>query len=232
MSKRSNTTEADSINRGRKPKIPREEWAAILDAYETGAKQSDLAARYGVSTATISQTIKRANAEKPPSLTEEETVQPTTETSSTQSASTDPILEDLTARLLASAQESVDAIQTQFDEPTLASALHPLRRAMAALEIEAAKRRNHPNRARRHDDRDAHSADGHRLSEENTGAVKFYKKDSGFGFIVPDDGGEDIYFRSEAATNIPAASLKKGQLVRYALTEGKRGMEARSMVLL
>jgi CspA family cold shock protein len=57
------------------------------------------------------------------------------------------------------------------------------------------------------------------------GTVKWFNKDKGFGFILPDDGGRDIYFQQ---TNIetPDSSLSDGQRVEYEPTMGRKGPEA------
>ncbi|MBI2595200.1 cold shock domain-containing protein [Candidatus Daviesbacteria bacterium] len=42
-----------------------------------------------------------------------------------------------------------------------------------------------------------------------TGTVKFYREDRGYGFIVPDSGGRDVYFRLEAV-RVPRVDLESG----------------------
>jgi CspA family cold shock protein len=55
------------------------------------------------------------------------------------------------------------------------------------------------------------------------GTVKWFNKDKGFGFIMPDEGGRDIYFSSN---NMDAEDLADGQRVAYELTMGRKGPEA------
>lgn len=57
------------------------------------------------------------------------------------------------------------------------------------------------------------------------GTVKWYNKDKGFGFIMPDEGGRDIYVQN---TNIetPDKSLADGQRVEYETATGRKGPEA------
>ena len=59
-----------------------------------------------------------------------------------------------------------------------------------------------------------------------TGTVKWFSDDKGFGFIVPDDGGKDLFVHH---SNIDASgfrSLQEGQRVTYEPAEGKKGPEA------
>ena len=58
------------------------------------------------------------------------------------------------------------------------------------------------------------------------GSVKWFNKEKGFGFIMPDEGGRDIYF---PASNIENAeqSLADGQRVEYEMSMGRKGPEAK-----
>lgn len=57
------------------------------------------------------------------------------------------------------------------------------------------------------------------------GTVKWYNKDKGFGFIMPDEGGRDLYFQSQ---NIQTENqeLSDGQRVEYEMIVGRKGPEA------
>ena len=58
------------------------------------------------------------------------------------------------------------------------------------------------------------------------GTVKWFNDKKGFGFITPDDGGQDLFVHH---TNIEAdgfRSLQDGQKVQYEAAQGKKGMEA------
>lgn len=58
-----------------------------------------------------------------------------------------------------------------------------------------------------------------------TGTVKWFNKDKGFGFIMPDEGGRDIYVQ---ATNVdtPDKDLSDGQRVEFEMSMGRKGPEA------
>jgi CspA family cold shock protein len=60
----------------------------------------------------------------------------------------------------------------------------------------------------------------------STGKVKWFDAKKGYGFITPDDGGEDLFVHH---TNIVAEgfrSLEEGQAVEYEVGEGRRGPQA------
>lgn len=57
------------------------------------------------------------------------------------------------------------------------------------------------------------------------GTVKWFNKVKGFGFIVPDDGGKDLFVHySEIQSDSDQfASLKDGQAVEFEVGEGPKG---------
>lgn len=58
-----------------------------------------------------------------------------------------------------------------------------------------------------------------------TGTVKWFNGQKGFGFIVPDEGGEDLFIhRSNVDT--PDQVLRDDQKVEFEVGEGKKGPEA------
>lgn len=57
------------------------------------------------------------------------------------------------------------------------------------------------------------------------GTVKWFNKDKGFGFIMPDEGGRDIYVQL-AHVDTPNNDLADGQRVEYEEAMGRKGPEA------
>ena len=61
---------------------------------------------------------------------------------------------------------------------------------------------------------------------EETGTVKFYAADKGFGFIVRDGGGKDVFVGASALTRAGISDLAEGQRVAVDMVEGSKGPEA------
>ncbi len=55
------------------------------------------------------------------------------------------------------------------------------------------------------------------------GEVKFFDSNKGFGFIVPDGGGRDIFLPGRVLSKTSIVRLESGQRVRVRWREGDRG---------
>ncbi len=53
-----------------------------------------------------------------------------------------------------------------------------------------------------------------------TGTVKFFNQDKGFGFITPEDGGQDVFVHVSALQG--SGSLRDGQKVSYDLGQDRK----------
>ena len=56
----------------------------------------------------------------------------------------------------------------------------------------------------------------------NTGTVKFYNDQKGFGFIQPDDGGKDVFVHATALERAGMRGLVEGQKVSFDTAEDRR----------
>jgi CspA family cold shock protein len=59
------------------------------------------------------------------------------------------------------------------------------------------------------------------------GTIKKIVRDKGFGFIVPDDGSDDVFFhRSKLAPKVVFEDLREGDNVEFQVTKGEKGPQA------
>jgi len=58
------------------------------------------------------------------------------------------------------------------------------------------------------------------------GTVKWFNDSKGFGFITPDDGGEDLFAHFSAIGMSGFKTLKEGQKVTFEVTQGANGKQA------
>jgi CspA family cold shock protein len=61
------------------------------------------------------------------------------------------------------------------------------------------------------------------------GTVKWYNAMKGFGFIVRDSGGRDVFVHASALERAGIAALNEGQRVFLGVAEGRKGLEAASI---
>jgi cold shock protein len=58
------------------------------------------------------------------------------------------------------------------------------------------------------------------------GTVKWFNADKGFGFIQPDEGGEDLFVHFSAINMSGYKDLEEGQKVSFEVTQGDKGPQA------
>ena len=66
----------------------------------------------------------------------------------------------------------------------------------------------------------------------NTGTVKWFSSEKGFGFITPDDGGTDMFVHHSEVQVSGYASLDEGQKVQYEVGQGQKGPCAKNVIPL
>lgn len=58
------------------------------------------------------------------------------------------------------------------------------------------------------------------------GTVKFFNSDKGYGFIAPEDGGNDSFVHISAVERAGMATLQKDQRLSYEVEMDRRGKQS------
>ena len=61
------------------------------------------------------------------------------------------------------------------------------------------------------------------------GTVKWFNDEKGYGFISPDEGGEDLFVHYTGIVGNGFKSLDEGAKVSYEVTQGKKGLQAENV---
>jgi len=64
-----------------------------------------------------------------------------------------------------------------------------------------------------------------------TGTVKWFNDSKGFGFVTPDDGGNDLFAHFSQITMSGFKTLIEGQKVSFEVTKGQKGEQASNIQL-
>jgi len=59
-----------------------------------------------------------------------------------------------------------------------------------------------------------------------TGTVKWFSNDKGYGFITPDDGGQDLFVHHTEIAGSGFKTLAEGAKVEFEVTQGPKGPQA------
>ena len=58
------------------------------------------------------------------------------------------------------------------------------------------------------------------------GTIKFFNSDKGYGFIAPEDGGDDRFVHITAVQAAGMQTLDKDQRLSYEVEEGRNGKKS------
>jgi CspA family cold shock protein len=63
------------------------------------------------------------------------------------------------------------------------------------------------------------------------GTVKWFNEAKGFGFIAPEDGGDDVFVHFSAIRGEGFRTLHEGQAVSFESEEGPKGQKATDVAI-
>ena len=69
------------------------------------------------------------------------------------------------------------------------------------------------------------------MAERETGTVKWFNTDKGYGFIVRDQGG-DLFVHYSAISGSGYRVLEEGQRVEFTVAQGQKGPQAQDVSVL
>jgi len=76
------------------------------------------------------------------------------------------------------------------------------------------------------------NAEADNEGSETEGIVKFFNATKGFGFVVPDAGGPDVFVHARTLQQHGMNELEQGQRVKLVMAQGPKGMQAVDVIPL
>jgi CspA family cold shock protein len=70
------------------------------------------------------------------------------------------------------------------------------------------------------------------LAERETGTVKWFNADKGFGFISREQGDDDVFVHYSAINGNGYRSLQENQRVEFTIIDGQKGPQAQDVTVL
>ncbi|WNJ95524.1 cold-shock protein [Vibrio ruber] len=70
------------------------------------------------------------------------------------------------------------------------------------------------------------------MSDRETGSVKWFNENKGFGFITKDSDGKDVFVHFRSISSDGFKTLSEGQKVSFEVESGEKGPQAKNVVLI
>lgn len=70
------------------------------------------------------------------------------------------------------------------------------------------------------------------MSDRTTGTVKWFSRVKGYGFIEPEEGGDDVFVHYSAIMGEGYRNLDVGQKVEYTIEDTEKGPQAAEVVTM
>lgn len=67
---------------------------------------------------------------------------------------------------------------------------------------------------------------------KETGVVKWFNDQKGFGFITRDSGGDDVFVHHRAINATGRRTLREGDRVEFAVIKGEKGFQAEDVSVI
>ena len=64
------------------------------------------------------------------------------------------------------------------------------------------------------------------MSNDQTGTVKWFNQEKGYGFIAPDDGSKDLFAHFREIRTEGSKTLLENARVQFDVTQGQKGLQA------
>lgn len=68
--------------------------------------------------------------------------------------------------------------------------------------------------------------------EQKTGTVKWFSRQKGYGFIVPDEGGDDVFVHYSAIIGEGYRNLYQDESVQFTIEDTEKGPQAANVTRL
>ena len=70
------------------------------------------------------------------------------------------------------------------------------------------------------------------MADRKGGTVKWFNEQKGYGFITPEEGGDDVFVHYSAIQGKGFRTLFEGQKVEFQVVQGQKGPQAQDIIVI